>query len=232
MYKNLEELIEKYKSITSNQAHFSNEIQEILKRGITFQYDEDEKDADLLFLGMNPSFINGVIDGISPWTREYSETLSYFKPFFTIEKELKSEYNIDVNWTHYDLFVFRETKQANIEKLFMNNEEGRVFLFQQLEILKERLLRTKPKLIVASNALIRTFLGLNRHKNKNGNEIGVWLGDWIKTEFDKTIGTHVISEPAELKGTKIFFTSMLSGQRALDLGTRERLVWHIAEVLK
>ncbi|MGG5577909.1 hypothetical protein ACPDHL_11305 [Myroides sp. C15-4] len=226
MYKNLEELIEKYKSITICTNHLSNEIQEILKRGITFQYDEDEKDADLLFLGMNPSFINGVIDGILPWTRQYSETLSYFKPFFTIEEELKSQYNMDINWTHYDLFVFRETKQANIEKLFMNNEEGRVFLFQQLEILKERLLRTKPKVIVASNALIRTFLGLNRH------QVAVWLGNWIKTEFDKTIGTHVVSEPAELKGTKIFFTSMLSGQRALDLGTRERLVWHIAEVLK
>ena len=67
---------------------------------------------------------------------------------------------------------------------------------------------------------------------KTQTEVGVWLGDWIKFEFDKTIGTYVVNEPKELKGTKIFFTSMLSGQRALDLGTRERLVWHIAEVLK
>lgn len=232
MYKNLEELIEKYRSITSDQPHFNNEIQEILKRGITFQYDKDEKDVDLLFLGMNPSFGGDIINGILPWTKETSKDHSYFKPFFSIEEQLKEDYQIDLKWTHFDLFVFRETKQSNIKKLFMDNEEGRVFLFQQFEILKERLLRTKPKVIVASNALIRTFFGLNRHHDKNGKEVGVWLGDWIKFEFDKTIGTHVISEPAELEGTKIFFTSMLSGQRALDLGTRERLVWHIAEVLK
>ncbi|MDM1064795.1 hypothetical protein HXZ88_04070 [Myroides odoratimimus] len=232
MYKNLDELIEKYKSITSNNSHLTNNIQEIIQRGITFQYDENETDANLLFLGMNPSFGGDVIDGIFPWTKEFSKDLNYFKPFFSIEEQLKNEYQIDLKWTHFDLFVFRETKQARIENIFMSNEEGRVFLFQQLEVLKERLLRTKPKVIVASNALIRTFLGMNRHHDKNGNEVGVWLGDWIKFEFDKTIGTHVISEPIELKGTKIFFTSMLSGQRALDLGTRERLVWHIAEVLK
>ena len=232
MYTNLDELIEKYKSITSNNSHLSNEIQEIIQRGITFQYDENETDADLLFLGMNPSFGGDKIDGIFPWTKEFSKDISYFKPFFTIEERLKEVYQIDLKWTHFDLFVFRETKQARIEKIFMNNEQGRIFLAQQLEVLKERLLRTKPKVIVASNALIRTFLGLNRHHDKNGNEVGIWLGDWIETKFDPKIGTHVILQPEELKGTKIFFTSMLSGQRALDLGTRERLVWHIAEVLK
>jgi hypothetical protein len=32
--------------------------------------------------------------------------------------------------------------------------------------------------------------------------------------------------------TSVFFTSMLSGQRALDIGSRERLIWHLAKVLK
>lgn len=114
----------------------------------------------------------------------------------------------------------------------MSNREGQVFLFQQLEVLKERLLQTQSKVIIASNALIRTFSGMNRYHDKKGNEVGVWLEDWIKFEFDRTIGTYAVNEPKELKGTKIFFTSMLSGQRALDLGTRERLIWQIAEVLR
>jgi len=231
MYNNLEELIEKYKSITHDTSHFNSEIQKIINNGITFQYDQDETEADLLFLGMNPSFDGKVIDGVFPWTREFSENLSYFKSFFSIENQLRENYQIDLKWTHFDLFVFRETKQARIKQIFMNNEEGRIFLSQQLEVLKERLLRTKPKVIVASNALIRIFLGLNRHHDKNGNEVAIWLGDWIETKFDPKVGTHVILQPEELKGTKIFFTSMLSGQRALDLGTRERLVWHIAQIL-
>ena len=232
MYKNLEELKSKYKTIFDNTNHFDPRVNEILSRGIAFQFDKDENEADVLFLGMNPSFVSGQQKENYEWTREWTRGKDYFTPFFNIEDELREDYKINIKWTHYDLFAFRETKQANIKDLLMKNEEGRSFLFQQLEVLKERLVQTQPKVIVASNALIRTFLGMKRHQDKNGNEVGVWLGDWIKFEFDKTIGTYVVNEPKELKGTKIFFTSMLSGQRALDLGTRERLIWHIAEVLK
>jgi len=233
MYKNVEELKSKYKIIFDNINHSNPEVNEILSRGFAFQYDEDENEADILFLGMNPSFVSKDKEGGYEWTREWTRGKDYFKPFFNIEEELKSEYNLIVKWTHYDLFAFRETKQSNINKLFMKNEEGRTFLFQQLEVLKERLVQTQPKVIVASNALIRTFLGMKRKVDeKTQTEVGVWLGDWIKFEFDKTIGTYVVNQPKELKGIKIFFTSMLSGQRALDLGTRERLVWHIAEALK
>ncbi len=233
MYKNLEGLKSKYKTIFDNTNHFNPEVNEILSRGFAFQYDEDEKEADVLFLGMNPSFTGQKQVGSYEWTREWTRGKDYFKPFFTIEENLIVEYGLDIKWTHYDLFVFRETKQANIKRLLMDNEEGRFFLFQQIEVFKERLLQTQPKVIVASNALIRTFLGMKRKVDKKTQiEVGIWLGDWIKFEFDKTIGTYTVNEPKELKGTKIFFTSMLSGQRALDLGTRERLVWHIAEVLK
>lgn len=34
----------------------------------------------------------------------------------------------------------------------------------------------------------------------------------------------------ELKNTHFFFSSMLSGQRALDIGSRERLLWQIKRV--
>lgn len=233
MYKNLDELTLKYQSIFENTKHPNSEVNTILSRDFAFQYDEDENDSDILFLGMNPSFVSTKEKESNHWHRNSKDGKGYFKPFFTIEEDLKKRYHLKIKWTHYDLFAFRETKQANIKKLFMKNEEGRIFLFQQLEVLKERLLKTQPKVIVASNALIRTFLGMKRKVDeKTQIEVGVWLGDWIKFEFDKTIGTYVVNQPEELKGTKIFFTSMLSGQRALDLGTRERLVWHIAQVLK
>jgi len=233
MYKNLEDLRKQYQNIVTNvQPHLNDEIKAILNRGIAFQYDEDESEADVLFLGMNPSFISTQKEESYEWTRERTIGKEYFKPFFNVEESLRNEYNIEIKWTHYDLFVFRETNQSNIKKIFKSNEEGRNFLFQQLEVLKERLVKTQPKIIVASNALIRTFLGMNAKTDSKGIKTGVWLGDWIKFEFDKTKGTYIIQQPNELKGIAIFFTSMLSGQRALDIGTRERLVWHIAAVLK
>ncbi|MGL5276637.1 hypothetical protein [Myroides sp.] len=228
---NKEQLIAEYKEL--KEEYSSGELKDLLSRGFAFQYDEDEADCELLFLGMNPSFGHHQEEEIQVWDRPMVASKDYFQPFIGIEKSLKEDYRKDVKWTHFDLFVFRETKQAKIKSEIMKNEEGRVFLFKQLEITKSRLLKTKPKVIVASNALIRTFFGMKRKIDKKTNlEVGVWLGDWLKCEFDKVLGTYVVSEPVELKGTRIFFTSMLSGQRALDLGTRERLTWHIAQVLK
>ena len=54
MYKNLEELRSKYKTIFDNTNHFNPEVNEILSRGLAFQYDEDESEADVLF--RNESF--------------------------------------------------------------------------------------------------------------------------------------------------------------------------------
>jgi len=51
-------------------------------------------------------------------------------------------------------------------------------------------------------------------------------------EFDDEIGTYRIIKNDKLKHTPVFFTSMLTGQRALDLGSYERLIWHILFVLK
>ncbi|MDM1512622.1 hypothetical protein [Myroides odoratimimus] len=229
---NREELIQEYRKIKS-QYSSADSFQELLNNGFAFQYDEDEAECELLFLGMNPSSGHIQEEEIAIWDRAMTESKDYFKPFFSIQDSLRKTYDKEVKWTHFDLFVFRKTKQSFIKNTLMRNEVSREFLFKQLEIIKSRLLKAKPKVIVASNALIRTFLGMDKMKDKKtGLYVGVWLGGWIKFEFDKKIGTYIITEPIELKGTIIFFTSMLSGQRALDLGTRERLTWHIAQVLK
>ena len=75
-----------------------------------------------------------------------------------------------------------------------------------------------------SNAFVRTLFSQSEiESNKNNLEI-------FKTKFSKDIGTHVITE-GNLKNTPVFFTSMLSGQRAMDVGSRERLEWHINFIL-
>ena len=212
----------------------SSTFKPILDRGFVFQYDEDETDCELLFMGINPAF--NLKD--SEWRGSYSrphETadkhLPYFKSFVLIEQELRKSYNWKGKWTHLDVFAFRETNQKYIETelLRKDNKEGIAFLFEQLMVAKERILHIKPKVIVVSNALVRMFMGKQRFEDEHGKEYGVWMG--FRFEFDHEIGTDVIVEPTELKGTHVFFTSMLSGQRALDNGSKERLVWHVARVL-
>ena len=58
------------------------------------------------------------------------------------------------------------------------------------------------------------------------------LKDRLDSKFDEEIGTHRITGKNNLQGTPIFFTSMLTGQRALDLGSYERLIWQIKYVLE
>jgi hypothetical protein len=58
---------------------------------------------------------------------------------------------------------------------------------------------------------------------------GVWMD--FDFEFDENLGTHKIVNNSELENVPVFFTSMLSGQRALDNGSYQRLIWHIKYVL-
>lgn len=228
----MEKLISQYKKIWDDYQFTDVNANKLLDRKIAFQYDENESDCDLIFIGMNPSYKTDYQDH-NVWKREDVSEKGYFLPFIKIAEELKVAYEWEGDWTHFDLFAFRETKQSFIKNNLMKSEVGRAFLNAQLEVAKERLLRLRPKVIVFNNAFIKEFLGINRSiDKKTGKEVGVWLGDWIKFKFNREIGTYVIIEPQELKGVPVFFSSMLSGQRALDLGSRERLVWHIAEVMK
>jgi hypothetical protein len=212
----------------------SSTFKPLLDRGFVFQFDEDETDCELLFIGINPANKDDGNSLIGPYKRQNEsdeKILAYFKPFVFISKELNETYKWKGQWTHLDVFAFRETNQKYIETelLRKDNKEGIAFLFEQLMVAKKRILHIKPKVIVVSNALVRMFMGKQRFEDEHGKEYGVWMG--FRFEFDHEIGTDVIVEPTELKGTHVFFTSMLSGQRALDNGSKERLVWHVARVL-
>ena len=97
-------------------------------------------------------------------------------------------------------------------KDLFKNELSRDFFEQQLIISKEIIEMTKPKVIIVNNSLARDYFQ-------------------FETLFDKLIGTPRIINNQVLEGTPVFFTSMLTGQRALDLGSYERLKWHIKQVL-
>ena len=71
----------------------------------------------------------------------------------------------------------------------------------------------------------------------SGSEKRVWHRDiipWYRSmqrlEFDDTIGTYRIINNPDFKDTIVFFSGMLTGQRALDNGSFERLKWHLNKV--
>lgn len=199
---------------------------EILERGFAFHYDEDERNIDLLFIGINPSFVSS--DENRNYIFDREATNSYFKPFKIIHDDLKLlAGNNYKNWSHIDLLAFRHTKQNFIRGLFKESL-GREFIMEQLEIAKQRLIHISPRVIVVCNTLSRELMGKNRFFDESGKEQGVWMD--LHFTFNDEFGTYKIEHIPELKNTEVIFSSMLSGQRALDRGSRERMVWQIKRI--
>ncbi len=200
----------------------------LLDRGFVFEFDEGQKDIDVLFMGINPSYREGKSERLF-YSKKDVETLNYFRPFNTIIKELNNKRaNLkNLTWSHLDLLVFRETQQSFIKNQLLKTEEGAQFIYKQLIVSKEILEYLNPKIIVVSNTAARHFLGKDKFKKK-GKEFGVWIGYDFK--FDNNLGTDKIINSSKIK-SYVFFTSMLSGQGALDKGSKQRLIWHIGSVL-
>lgn len=174
----------------------------------------------LLFIGLNPSIITKNENPLeTPYYNIKDRTKEYPKYFGVLENigEATGE-----NWTHLDLLLVRETSQKKVIEL-MQSQEGKDFVAQQLKIAKEIIEAAQPKIIVVANTLSRELMGKLK-KFDNYPCIG------YNCKFDETLGTDRITTEGALKDTPVFFTSMLTGQRALDLGSVERLKWHIRRV--
>ena len=89
------------------------------------------------------------------------------------------------------------------------------FALDQISIFKDALTAVNPKCIVVTNA--------------SGSEIIREQFD-VNLQWDNKRGFHWFKY-GDAK-IPIFFTSMLSGQRALDRWSYERLIWHIEQALK
>ena len=184
----------------------------------------DFKGGGLLFVGMNPSFsergFKTILKGteyekIDPvlffkWSHISSspdlisdcitvENYAYenYKPFFARPIEISREVGLD--WQHIDLFLYKETSQSDFKKRIMDRDSLNEFALEQITLFEEALLMIEPKCIIVANAFSSQLL---REHIK---------GDLL---WDTERGFHWFTKG----GRKIpmLFSSMLSGQRALD----------------
>jgi len=246
---------ERIKNILPDEKNIDHEkyaeMVNILNRGMIFPKEISKN--KVLFLGINPSFdeinkkdknkfkaddeeLEGhhelgynelYFDDEISYNKPNKGYQSYFKEFEEICKGLKGNTNNEVLWTHYDMLPFREVSQKKITKYF-NKENDIIYkmLIDFIELSREIIVHSEPKIIVVSNAYVRNLFGYNNEVNDIEKS---HIPTIFKSRFSKEFGTHVIhdEQSGKLNGKPIFFTSMLSGQRALDVGSRDRLQWHI-----
>ena len=191
---------------------------------------ESIPESDIVFIGLNPSLDkvsrekllkSGNMDlGYYNLNHDSGNNHKYFKKFHTIAEET------NLRWAHFDLLYMQETKQENVKKL-LKRKDGIDFIYKQLMtskiVLNKLITENNPKIFIVNNTLSREFLGKDRPKSYTENQEH-WLN--YRFEWNDKIGTYTLNRKV------FFFTSMLTGQRALDNGSFERLIWHIKFVEK
>lgn len=185
------------------------QFEEIKSRGFAIQ--DNIYYGGIMFVGLNPSYNGNTGErGNIFYDPTFVTTYPYFREFVNISKE------IGIPWSHLDLTFVRKTEQKFIKDVMSNKEHSFFqFLQEQYAIAKEIIVESRSAAIVVCNAL---------------------ASDWIRNDqsfnkfFDEKLGTYRISGGV-LDGTPLFYSGMLTGQHALDRGSRERLVWHIKKVI-
>lgn len=198
---------------------------------------DDFKKGGLLFVGYNPSFPNRnwiflkqtEYEKISPKTffkwKNISKNPKLIRDCINIEKYAQQNYlsyfrriqmianNSNLFWQHIDLFLRRETSQN--KKYIMNGRKLNDFGEAQFRLFEEILKTILPKCIIIINALSSKIIREKFIKN---------------LEWSESKGYHFLK--ISNKKVPIFFSSMLSGKRALDTGSYERLLWQIKQATK
>jgi hypothetical protein len=103
-----EDIFSEYQQIW--KKYKGGRFSDVLQRGFEFQYDEDETECEILFIGINPAFTKGN-EGDFSNPRE-KLIYPYFKPFRDITNTIDKSLGKRIKWTHLDLLVFKETEQA------------------------------------------------------------------------------------------------------------------------
>lgn len=184
---------------------------------------EDIDETGIVFIVINPSLSeenrqNFLISenkemGFHTLNTDGGVNHKYFKKFADLATRTKT-----FPWRHFDLLYMRETEQKKISNL-LKTERGRHFIYHQLMVSKQivdKIMEQKqPVVFVINNTLARDLLG----KDKPIGVIEHWMNYDFKWRDD--LGTYICN------GHPFFFTSMLTGQSALDKGSYERLIWHI-----
>jgi hypothetical protein len=130
-------------------------------------------------------------------------------PYFNKFKNIADYAGLEGNWDHVDVLPVRLTNQKDVERLLQNQED---FVRQLLDLFCKYLASAKPLIIIVENAYAAKLLMENKAD--------------IFPKMD-TIDDRFGTPFSEKLGAPVFYSSMLTGQRALDNGSFERLKWSV-----
>lgn len=212
MYLNIEQdYKEKIDAIWAKQIERHPETRECDIVRLGYAIERLLKQNDVLFLGMNPSYKEGEWNNGGAGFYDIIAGNPYFQTLISFSKETIGVEQI----SHHDMLYIRHTNQKEVINFF-DDYIYKDFILEQLLLSRDIICAAEPKLIVVLNAGVREII-------KNLFRID------LNNDFDDELGAYIIDIG---KRVPVIFTGMLSGQRALDLGSKRTLQWQIQRLLR
>lgn len=169
------------------------------------------KKGDVIFIGMNPSYTPGERNNNGGGFYDIEPKNNFFR---AITAFCESINGIDFI-SHHDILYVRHTNQKDVEILMQDNDFAQFFK-EQLDLSCEIIREATPKLIVVLNAGVREIF-----------QKQMFPSDY-DSNYDDKLGAHIIDIGNKVP---VIFSGMLSGQRAIDLGTKQTLRWNIQRII-
>jgi len=175
----------------------------------------------------------------------------YYRRFPEIVCDVYDIKDANGKWSHLDILPIREKNQSDLIRdldlnrgnLFNLSGEYKSFVKENLSVFAEAVSLLDPRVIVVVNGYVSRsiianygspFPSLNESNNdkenaqRSNNIDNIFR---VKADKFKETGARTFSVNSN-KGYPLLLTSMLTGQRALGLGSRERLIWHLRLLLE
>lgn len=195
-----------------SEASQGSNYSDILKRGYAIEnFLENET---ILYIGMNPSYDtrrespSGFYPMFDHW---------YYSRIKDITNAVNEVLKTDFKFAHHDLFFIRHTSQNDV--LAMKKDMPK-FFETQLEITKSIIEASNPRIIIIANAGASKIFQSEMYEWEPGST----------EQWNQALGADFI----KIGDSRIpvLFTGMISGQRALDEGSYNSLIWHICHILR
>lgn len=131
---------------------------------------------------------------------------SYYSKFQSMSSQCGLE------WEHVDLFFYRETNQNAFKSTILEKGSMNEFGREQIKLSKMLIEGILPKVIIVANAFASDIFKKE-----------------YATAFDETVGGYIVNIKSKL--IPVFLASMLTGQRAMDKYSYERLLWQVKKTV-
>ena len=215
-------VLERDKYVNSNNKNSGCKPEEIPCMELS---DKQYQGKPLLIVGINPSGSDrNHYSGNNEDVFVYGGDSLYYREMAELAEKCLC---LKDGFSELDLFGIVQSNQSVVKKDFLENPN---YYKEMFALFLKYLKLIQPKVVIVANAFVCRILCRDKALKLDQGEFDNFYAPEYSLTANEQFGGYIFSMK-DFK-TQMYFTSMLSGQRALDNGSKENLIWMIKNYLK